>query len=209
MPIRVMLVDDHAHIHKIVSTILEAADDITLVAQCSNGKEALLLCAEHQPDIILMDVIMPIMDGIETTQHVHQSFPQIKILVLSAFQDDDSVHAMLAGGAIGYILKTSLVQDLLNTIRTISAGNTVLSAEVARVLLSGMPSTDVAHDYKLTQRELEILRAMAEGQNNGEIAARFFISQSTVKFHIANLLDKMGVATRSEAIVLAAKNNLV
>ncbi|MBK8029444.1 MAG: response regulator transcription factor [Chloroflexi bacterium] len=210
MPIRVMLVDDHAHIHKIVSTILEAATDITLVAQCSNGQEALLLCAEHQPDIILMDVIMPVMDGIEATQRVHQTFPHIKILVLSAFQDDDSVHAMLAGGAIGYILKTSLVTDLVHTIRTISAGNTVLSAEVARVLLGGVGlQADAGQDFKLTQRELEILRAMAEGLNNGEIAARFVISQSTVKFHIANLLDKMGVQTRSEAIVLAAKNNLV
>ena len=208
MSIRVMLVDDHAHIHKIVATILEAVADIELVAQCSNGKEALLVCADVLPDIILMDVIMPVMDGIDATQHLRQSYPQIKILVLSAFQDDESVHAMLASGAVGYILKTSLVSDLVNTIRTIYAGNTVLAAEVARVLL-GMPQQDAAHNFKLTQRELEILRAMAEGLNNGEIAARFYISQSTVKFHIANLLQKMGVDTRSEAIVLAAKNNLV
>lgn len=208
MPIRVMLVDDHAHIHKIVSSLLAPVDDIVLVAQCSNGKEALMVCAGARPDIILMDVIMPIMDGIEATQRLRQEFPEIKILVLSAFQDDDSVHAMLARGAVGYILKTSLVQDLVNTIRTIYAGNTVLAAEVARMLL-GLPQPEAAHNFKLTARELEILRAMAEGLNNGEIAARFFISQSTVKFHIANLLQKMGVDTRSEAIVLAAKNNLV
>lgn len=208
MPIRVMLVDDHTHIHKIVSTLLMTVDDISLVAQCSNGKDALMLCAEYQPDIVLMDVIMPVMDGIQATQHMHQSFPDIKILVLSAFQDDESVHAMLAGGAAGYVLKTSLVQDLVNTIRTTYAGNVVLSAAIAHVLL-GMPPTDSVQHFKLTQRELEILRAMAEGLNNGEIAARFFISPSTVKFHIANLLQKMGVDTRSEAIVLAAKSNLV
>ncbi|MBE2269722.1 MAG: response regulator transcription factor [Anaerolinea sp.] len=206
--IRVMLVDDHMHIHKAVAMVLETADDIVLAAQCGNGKEALLLCAQQQFDVILMDVLMPVMDGIEATARVHQLYPQIKILVLSAFQDDESVHAMLANGASGYVLKTSLAQDLINAIRSTDSGSTVLSAEVTRVLLNS-PATPVVQDFKLTQREMEILKCMAEGLNNGEIAARLIISQSTVKFHIANLLTKMGVETRPEAIVLAAKNNLV
>ncbi len=205
--IRVMLVDDHAHIHQAVAKVLLTAPDILLVAQCGSGEEALLLNAQSQPDVILMDIIMPGMDGIEATERILQNTPMVKILALTSFQDDDTVHTMLAKGAVGYIVKGSLLRDLVSTIRTVNQGNTVLSSEAARVLLNA--SQPQQRDFKLTARELDILKAMAAGLNNGEIAARFVISQSTVKFHIVNILQKMGVETRSEAIVLAAKNNLV
>lgn len=205
--IRVMLVDDHAHIHQAVAKVLSTAPDIQLVAQCGSGEEALLLNVQSHPDVILMDIIMPGMDGIEATERILQNTPTVKILALTSFQDDDTVHAMLAKGAVGYIVKGSLLRDLVSTIRTVNQGNTVLSSEAARVLLN--TSQPQHRDFKLTARELDILKAMAAGLNNGEIAARFVISQSTVKFHIVNILQKMGVETRSEAIVLAAKNNLV
>ncbi len=205
--IRVMLVDDHAHIHQAIAKVLSTVDDIRLIAQCGNGEEAILLTAQYQPDVILMDIVMPVMDGIEATERILQNYPQAKILALTSFQDDETVHAMFAKGAVGYIMKGALLRDLVNTIRTVYQGNTVLSSEAARVLLNATQPQQ--RDFKLTSRELEILKAMAAGQNNGEIAARFVISQSTVKFHIVNILQKMGVETRSEAIVLAAKNNLV
>jgi len=134
--------------------------------------------------------------------------PTVKILALTSFQDDETVQMMLTKGAVGYISKTALARDLLTTIRAIYQGNTVLSSEAARIMLHGT-HPQAQHDFKLTSRELTILQAMAEGMNNGEIAAHFFISQSTVKFHIVNILRKIGVETRSEAIVVAAKNNLV
>jgi len=208
--IRVILIDDHSNIHKIVATALMVAEDIALVAHGNNGKDALLLCEQYQPDVVLMDVVMPVMDGIEATNRLQKSYPHIKILVLSSFQDDDSVHAMLANGASGYILKGSLVSDLVPTIRTIASGDTtVLSAAVTESLLRSPSPESPRNDFNLTHREIEVLRLMAAGLNNGEIAAKLVISQSTVKFHIANILQKIGVETRPQAIVLASKNNLV
>ena len=210
-PIRVLLVDDHRHIHEIVTTVLGEVSDIELVAQASNGQEALLLCKEHKPDIVLMDIVMPIMNGMEATQNLRQEYPKIKVLVLSSFQDNESVHGMLERGAVGYILKNAIARDLINTIRTIHSGNTVLSNEVAEVALQKANSKRVARsrDFGLTQRELEILRLMAQGLNNDGISQQFVISRSTVKFHITNVIGKIGVKTRAEAIVLAARNNLV
>ena len=151
---------------------------------------------------------MPIMDGLEATQKIRQDDPKIKILALSSFQDDASVHGMLERGAVGYILKSVLARDLVNIIRMIHAGNTVLSSAVAQVALQqAKPKQN--RDFGLTQRELEILRLMAKGQNNDAIAHQLVISRSTVKFHITNVVEKMGVKTRAEAIVLAARNNLI
>lgn len=207
-PIRVLLVDDHRHIHQIVMTLLSAVADIELVGQASNGHEALLLCLEHQPDIVLMDIMMPVMDGLETTQRLHQQFSDIKILVLSNFYDDEIVRDLLKEGAVGYILKTALARDLVNTIRIIYLGSTVLSGEIAQLVLHPT-ELKPQRDFGLTQRELEVLKLVAEGLNNGEIAQKLIISPSTVKFHITNLCQKMQVQTRVEAIVLAARNNLV
>lgn len=207
-PIRVLLVDDHRHIHQIVMILLSAVADIELVGQASNGHEALLLCLEHQPDIVLMDIMMPVMDGLETTQRLHQQFSDIKILVLSNFYDDEIVRDLLKEGAVGYILKTALARDLVNTIRIIYLGSTVLSGEIAQLVLHPT-ELKPQRDFGLTQRELEVLKLVAEGLNNGEIAQKLIISPSTVKFHITNLCQKMQVQTRVEAIVLAARNNLV
>ncbi len=205
--IRILLVDDHRFIHDAVSLKLNSADDMLLVAQGGNGQEAIQLCREFQPDLVLMDVVMPVMNGVDATRIIHQQFPDIRILVLSSFHDDESVRAMLGYGAVGYVLKDSIAHDLVDTIRAIYAGKVVLSSEVASTLLT--TTRPKAQNFGLTHRELEVLRRMAEGLNNGEIAAELTISSSTVKFHINNLIHKMGVRTRSEAIVLAARNDLI
>jgi DNA-binding NarL/FixJ family response regulator len=208
-PIRVLLADDQLRVHEAVTLALRGADDIVLVGQAANGDEAVVLCGQLMPDLVLMDVLMPRSGGIEATGRIHQRYPQVKILVLSAMQDDTTVRAMLEAGAVGYVLKDSLARDLAATIRATHAGNAVFSQGITDRLLQNNQPTPVSQGFNLTERELEVLRLMAEGLNNGELAARLHISQSTVKFHIVNILDKMGVATRPEAIVLAAKNNLV
>jgi NarL family two-component system response regulator LiaR len=207
-PIRVLLIDDHRRIHDAVSVALDAQDDIILVGHGSNGEEALQLCEELTPDLVLMDVVMPGMGGIEATRLIREKYPATKILVLSSFQDDESIHTMLQSGASGYILKDALVSDLANTIRTTFHGSAVFSPEVAQVLLKA-ESTEPRQTFGLTERELEVLQLMAQGLNNAEIAYKLTISQSTVKFHISNIQVKMGVETRAEVIVLAAKNNLI
>ncbi len=207
---RIILIDDHRHAHEMVSLALANAEDIVLVAHGSNGAEAVQLCEEYQPDLILLDVMMHVLGGVETAQIIRQRFPTIKILVLSSFQDDESIHAMLRSGADGYVLKGALSADLANTIRAVQTGNQVFSPQVTEVLRHTPPSgTPTPKTFSLTEREIEVLRLMAEGSSNNEIAAALFISASTVKFHIANILHKMNVQTRAEAIVLAAKNALI
>jgi len=206
--IRLILVDDHRRVHEAVALAIAEADDIVMIGRGGTGHEALALCAELQPDLILMDVLMPEMNGIDATRLIHEQYPHIKILVLSSFQEDETVREMLANGASGYILKGSLAHDLVPTIRATYAGTTVLSKEVVQNLLKTAEMMPV-NLFALTEREREVLRLMAHGLSNGEIAARLVISQSTVKFHIVNILEKMRVATRAEAIVLATKNNLL
>jgi NarL family two-component system response regulator LiaR len=206
--IRVVLIDDHRHVHQAVSIILETIDDIELVGQGSNGQEAITLCQQVQPDLILMDVVMPIMDGVQATKLIREQFPKVKILVLSSFQDHESVHAMLKNGAVGYITKSALTHELADTIRTTYQGHAVFSPEVVAQLLSPNQPI-VAPRFHLPDRELEVLVLMATGLTMSQIATELFISSSTVKYHVANIQEKLGVGTRTEALIVAAKNNLV
>ena len=204
--IRVVLIDDHTQIHRTVDVLLRSVVDIKLVAQGANGKDALYLCEQYQPDVVLMDVIMPIMDGIQATKILSERFPAIKVLVLSSFQDHESVYSMLRNGAVGYLTKSTLSKDLVETIRATYQGKMVFSSEVGAHLVSKpLPTID----FHLTDRELEVLVLMAEGLNMPEMAEKLVISPATVKFHINNICKKLGVRTRSEALVLAAKHNLV
>jgi len=204
--IRVALIDDHFSIHKVVSTLLQQAPGIALVGQGANGQDALDLCERYQPDIVLMDVVMPVMDGIVATALLSERFPSVKVLVLSSFQDHESVYAMLRNGAVGYLTKGTLSQDLVGTIRTTFRGNMVFSKDIVEQLVS---PPQPAVDFHLTDRELEVLVLLAEGLTNRQSAHRLSISQSTLKFHMTNIHQKLGVQTRSEALVLAAKNNLI
>ena len=205
-PIRVVLVDDHLQTHRVVQEILNITADIMLVGQGANGQEGISLCAQYQPDIILMDVVMPVMDGIEATKVINERFPDIKILVLSSFQDHESVYAMLRNGAVGYLTKSTLAEDLIETVQATFQGKMVFSPDIVEQLVS--PSQP-AVDFQLTDRELEVLVLLAEGMTNQQSAQRLSISVSTLKFHMNNIYEKLGVQTRSEALVLAAKNNLI
>ena len=205
-PIRVVLVDDHMQIHKIVQATLSSTSDIKLVGQGANGEDALHLCEHNNPDIVLMDVVMPVMDGIQATKLLHEHFPSVKVLVLSSFHDHESVHTMLRNGAVGYLTKSTLAKDLLDTIRATFQGKIVFSPDIVDQLITS-PQPTV--DFNLTDRELEVLVLLAEGLTNQQSAHRLSISVSTLKFHMNNIYQKLGVQTRSEALVLAAKNNLI
>jgi NarL family two-component system response regulator LiaR len=205
--IRVMIVDDHRRVHQALAEMFDFIDDVTLVAQANNGAEAVALCEQHEIDLILMDIVMPVMDGLEATKAILGKHPEMKILALSSFKDHETVHKMLHEGAIGYILKESSVDDLAHTIRVAYEGQRILSPEVMQSLLETPPPTSV--DFDLSPREIEVLKSLAEGNTNNEIAHHLSISVSTVKFHIANIITKMGVSSRAEALVLATRHNFI
>ena len=204
--IKIILVDDHRRVHQAISEMLSFVDDIELLAHGSNGLEAIELCDLYRPDLVLMDIVMPVMDGVEATKQILKKHPNIKVLALSSFKDQDSVRTALESGAVGYVLKDSSVDDLENTIRAAYEGQSILSPEIMQALLK-MPTSDQA--INLSSRELEVLKLFSNGMTNNQIAMILTISVSTVKFHIANILNKLEVDTRAEAIVIAAKNNLV
>ncbi len=206
-PIRVLLVDDHIRIHRAIGAAIDVWDDLELVGHGSCGEEAVQLCADLHPDIILMDVMMPGMDGIEATEIISREYPSVKVLALSSFQDEESVRAMMAAGAVGYLLKSSSIDDLAHAIRSVQAGTAVFSTQVTQALLRP-PSSGPRRDYGLTDRETEVLKLMIDGLNNREIAEMLFVSQSTAKFHVSSILTKLGVGTRVEAVALAVEHNL-
>jgi len=208
-PIRVLVVDDHRHIHEIITRVLIGISDISLVGQAANGAEAIRLCEELRPDLVLMDVVMPVMDGMQATERIREKYPDLKILVLSSFQDHESVHQLLRGGAVGYITKDALANDLVNVIRTTMQGKAVFSPNVIETLISPDASPRATEKFNLTDRELEILVAMADGLTLQQMALKFSIALTTVKYHSANIFRKLGAQNRSEALVVALKNNLI
>ena len=207
-PIRVILIDDHSKIHLAIAKLLAEVDDVDLVAQGSSGQEAIELCKQYQADVILMDVIMPNLSGIEATRTILKQFPKVKILALSGFIDKESIQAMLEAGAVGYVLKTSNTDELVNTIRTAYGGNTVFSKQVMHTLFS-QPTVNPRKAYGFTRREVDVLSYMVEGLTNSEIAEMMTVSVSTVKFHVSNILQKLTVRTRTEAVSRAMEENLV
>lgn len=206
--IRIIVVDDHRVVHQALAEMISFVKDFSLVAQGSNGREAVELCREFVPDIVLMDVVMPVMDGIEATKQIHGEHATIKIIALSSFQDDVSVNAMLKSGAVGYVLKNASVDELEGIIRTVNEGNAVIDCNLMRKVLAP-GATLGGSDVRLSPRELEILRMIAGGMNYMQVSKCLMISISTVKFHISNMLSKLRVSTRSEAIMVASKYGLI
>ena len=206
--IRVLLVDDHVHVHEAIAETLALSADILLVAQAQNGLDAITLCNKYRPDVILMDIVMPKMNGIEATKQILEAHPNVKILALSSFQDRASVRSMLASGAVGYVLKDDGTSDLEEIIHAAYKGKTVLSSDITHVLLES-PEAIGASAYGLTSREVEVLRLIAQGLRHGEVATSLNISYSTVRFHVTNIISKMGAKSRTEAISLAAKAKII
>lgn len=209
--IRIVLVDDHLRVHQGIRAAIDAFDDMELVGDASNGLEAIDLCAQLQPDVVLMDVLMPGMGGIEATRIIHQQLPHIKLIAISSYQDETAVRQMLAAGTNGYLLKNSSIDDLADTIRNVYAGKFIFSAEVAQSLLNTPTDAEASPTtrYDLTARELEILRLIVGGLSNSEIAAALTISVSTAKFHVSNVIAKLGVTNRVEAVALAMAQKLI
>ncbi len=207
-PIKVLLVDDHAVVRSGLGAVLLSYDDMILVGEAGNGEEAVQLCEKLQPDVVLMDLMMPVMDGVAATDAIRKKWPHINVIALTSFKEKEMVEGALKAGAMSYLLKNVSAAELISAIRGAVVGQPRLSPEAAQVLIQDIkqPSAPV---YDLTDREREILALMVEGLANNDIAERLIVSQSTVKFHVSNILSKLGVTSRTEAVALALKNHLV
>lgn len=206
--IRVLLVDDHAVVRIGLRYFLSVAHDITVVGEASSGAEALARVAELEPDVVLMDLVMPGVDGIATIQALREQHPQVRVLALTSFSSGDMVLRALEAGAVSYMTKDVQGRDLLSAIRTTYGGRSVLTPEAAEALV-----TTFSHSPKpgadLSARELEVLGLLTLGLSNGQIASRLHISRNTVRHHVQNILGKLGVVNRTEAVALALQHGLV
>lgn len=207
-PIRVLLVDDHAVVRSGLGAVLLSYDDMNLVGEADNGQEAIRLCEKLQPDVVLMDLTMPVMDGVSATMAIKKQWPRINIIALTSFKEKEMVESALKAGAMSYLLKNISANELVTAIRGAVAGQSRLSPEAAQVLIQDIKEPP-AQTYDLTDREKEILSLMVEGLSNTAIAERLVVSQSTIKFHVSNVLSKLGVTSRTEAVALAFKLHLV
>lgn len=206
--IRIMIVDDHAVVRSGLSAFLMVYDDLDFVGEAASGEEAIRLCKKLHPDVVLMDLVMPGMDGAAATQAIREECPDIQVIALTSFKEDDLVQRTLKAGAIGYLLKNVSSNELVSAIRAAHAGRPTLAPEAAQVLIqASQGSPSIGSD--LTSREREILVLMVSGLSNPEIAEKLVVSRSTVKFHVSGILSKLGVTSRTQAVTLALQNKLV
>ena len=206
--IHVMLVDDHAVVRSGLGAFLLAFDDLELVGEAGGGEEAVRLCEQLEPDVVLMDLVMPGMDGAAATRAIRERCPQIQVIALTSSKEKELVQGALEAGAIGYLLKNVTAGELAGAIRAAHAGKPTLAPEAAQALIQATREPP-SPGYDLTPREREVLTLMVEGLSNPEIAERLVLSASTVKFHVSNILSKLGVTSRTEAVALAVQHHLV
>jgi NarL family two-component system response regulator LiaR len=203
-----MLVDDHSMVRRGLATFLKVFDDLQLAGEADNGAAAIQICAAVLPDVILMDLVMPVMDGATATRAIRQQFPHVQVIVLTSFKEWDLIKNALAAGAIGYLLKDVSADELAQAIRAAHSGRATLSPEVEQTLVESANQPPVP-GLDLTEREREVLILMIEGLNNTQIAARLTVSPSTIKSHVSNILSKLGVASRTEAVTLALRHHII
>lgn len=206
--IRVLLVDDHDMLRRGLKSFLRAFDDLVLAGEASGDEEAIALCDELRPDVILMDLVMPGMTGVETTRSILATHPDVKIIALTSFEEQDLVQKTLQAGAMGYLLKSTSADDLADAIRTAYHGEPVLSPEATKALIHAAtqlrrPGSD------LTPREREVLELLVQGLSNPDIADKLVVSRATVKKHVSNILSKLNVTSRTEAATFAVKHDIV
>jgi two-component system, NarL family, response regulator LiaR len=209
MPIRVMIVDDQYIVRSGLSTFVAVCPDLELVGEARDGEEAVRLCAAVKPDIILMDLMMPKMDGVEATRAILQQQPGVRILALTSFKEKNLVQNVLKAGATGYLLKDVTADELADAIRHVHVGRPTLAPEAMQALLEHTaPVEQPPIGDDLTEREHEVLALMVKGLSNPQIAERLIVSLSTVKFHVSSILSKLQATTRTEAVTLALKHKL-
>lgn len=206
--IRVLLVDDHNVVRSGLGAFLHAFDDLELVGEASSGREAIRKVESLEPDVILMDLKMPEMDGAETTERIKEKFSEIEVIALTSFKEKDLVKRALEAGAIGYLLKNVSADELADAIQKAYRGEPTLAPEAAQALIESTrtPKTQIE---ELTPRETEVLQLLGEGLTNPKIGEKLVISNSTVKFHVSSILGKLNVSSRTEAVAYALKHNLI
>ncbi len=205
--IKVMLVDDHAVVRSGLSAFLSVVPDLELIGEAENGDEAVRRCGLLNPDVILMDLMMPGTDGVTATRLIHEKYPAVHVIALTSFPEDDLVQKALQAGATGYLMKNVSARELADAIRAAHKGKMTLSPEAAQALAHAAANKN--EGAELTDREREVLKLMVEGLNNQEIADRLVVSLSTVKYHISNILSKLQVDNRVAAVTLAIQKKLV
>jgi two-component system, NarL family, response regulator LiaR len=207
-PIRVLLVDDHTMVRRGLATFLKVHDDLQPAGEAASGEEAIALCGRLEPDVVLMDLVMPEMDGVEATRAIRRQFPAIQVIALTSFNEEGLVQRALQAGAIGYLLKDVSANELAQAIRAAHAGRGTLAPQVAQSLIQA-GNRPAAPGHDLTARERDVLALMVEGLNNNEIAEKLFVSPSTIKSHVSHILAKLEVTGRTEAVALAVRLHLV
>ena len=207
-PIRVMIVDDHAVVRGGLRFFLLAFEDIELIAEARSGQEVLRLCAKEQPDVILMDMVMPGMDGADATHAVRERHPDVQVIALTSFKEGDLVQRALKAGAISYLLKDVKIDELAQAIRAAHAGQSTLAPEAAQALVQATTEQpEIGED--LTERQRQVLALVAEGLSNAQIAEQLIISPATARYHVSTILSKLGATNRAEAAALAIKYDLL
>lgn len=206
-PIRVYMVDDHPIVRRGIQNLLDTEADIELVGAATNGKDAILEVGDFNPDIVLMDLVMPVMDGIEATRLIREKYPDVKILVLTSFASDDKVFPAIKAGAMGYLVKDTAPEELIRAIHQVHQGQPTLHPIIAQKLLSEIsgPREQPPASDPLTDRELEVLKLVARGLSNQEIATELVVSVATVYTHVSNILSKLHLASRTQAALYALR----
>src|SRR3954467_6657854 len=211
-PIRLVIVDDHAVVRQGLKAFLATESDIEVLGEASNGREAVEVVERTKPDLVLMDLVMPEMDGIAATASIKQSQPEIEVLVMTSFIEDEKVFGAMRAGATGYVLKDADPEEVVKAIRSAAAGESPLAPRVVRRLMKeftpAKPKPE-SQAEQLSEREIEVLRLVAKGHSNQQIAEALIISPKTAKTHVSNILSKLGLASRTQAAVYALRENLV
>jgi two-component system, NarL family, response regulator LiaR len=208
-PIRVIIVDDHTMVRSGLRLFLMAFEDLKMVGEASNGQEAVRLCAQEKPDVALMDLIMPVMDGIHATLEIRSRFPRTQVIGMTSFFEAELIQEMLQAGAISFLMKNISAADLASAIRDAHAGKSTISVEIKDILKA--PTQPITHKnkYNISTREKEVLACMVTGMSNAEIANKLVISLSTAKYHVSSILAKLDVSNRAEAVSVALQKGLV
>lgn len=206
--IRVLVVDDHAMVRSGLADFLLIYDDLELVGEAPSGEAAVAMCDKVKPDVVLMDLMMPGMDGAEATAAIRERCPQIQVIALTSFEEEELVHRALEAGVVGYLLKNVSANELAQAIRSAKIGRPTLAPEAAQALIHATTKAPEP-GFDLTPREREVLGLMTEGLRNSEIAERLVISTPTVKFHVSSVLSKLGVSSRTQAVAIALQHHLV